>query len=135
MKKYHSKYTDKLITSAQYLAEIMCERLAKKEKKELCLQFWNTDYWILPFKNQLRFANQLLKIYSCEAIINALNTFQGKRIYSLTAKWLDPIIKDEQLKIDNKPKTKTEATYEIKEEFSITRTPFKKGKSELDKLD
>jgi hypothetical protein len=134
MNTYTSRYTDKLITAAQYLAEMMCERQAKKEKKDLCKQFWNTDYWIRPFKTQLRFANQLLKIYSCEAITNALKSNQGKNIYSLNAKWLDPLIREEQRKIDSRiPEVKkVEETPII---TNVSRPVFKPKKTILDELD
>lgn len=135
MNTYTSRYTDKLITAAQYLAEMMCERQAKKEKKDLCKQFWNTDYWIRPFKIQLRFANQLLKIYSCEAITNALKNSQGKNIYSLNAKWLDPLIREEQRKIDSRVSLEVKKVEDVPIINNVNRPVFKPKKTILDELD
>ena len=45
-------------------------------------------------------AYNLLKNYSDKAIINALNSYKGKKIYSLRVKFLEPIIKSEQKKLD-----------------------------------
>lgn len=131
---HKSRYTDKLVEDAQLLAEIACERMAKKDGKDLPFKFWNTGRWLRDYKLQLRFANQLLKIYSFEAIRKSLDTFQGKKIYSLGAKWLDPIIAGEQEKLDRrgaaKEIQKREETFEkIQENLPVNRKPF--GNSSL----
>lgn len=131
---HKSRYTDKLVGDAQLLAEIACERMSKKDGKDLPFQFWNTGRWLRDYKLQLRFAHQLLKIYSFEAIRKALDTYQGKRIYSLSAKWLDPIIAGEQEKLDRRGEAKEiqkrEETFEkIQENLPTNRKPF--GNSSL----
>lgn len=99
-KKYASKYTDKLVTGPQKIAEIMVER--KHKDLKLPQQFWNDDRFKRDFLLQLRFANSLIKLYSVEAIINALKTPAGSKIYSLTARWLDGIIVQEQHKLEQR---------------------------------
>lgn len=73
--------------------------MARKEGRELQCKFWNLDLWKRKYLLQVRAANSLLKVYDCSAIIKALKTPEGKRIYSLGAKWLVPIVKTEQEKI------------------------------------
>ncbi len=134
--KNTSRYTDKLVSDGQYLAEVMCERMAKKEGKDLYKHFWSDEKWIRPFKLQLRFANQLLKIYSFKAIINALNTFQGKKIWSLSAKWFDPIIKEEDKKLKVQAENLQLKPIQEKIEIQVPekRKTFKEKGNLLDKL-
>ena len=96
--KYKSRYTDKDITIAQYLAEKMCERQAKKKKSELPWQFWNTTEWKRSFFLQLRAANGLLKTYKEEAITKALTL--TPYVYSLNAPVLDSVIKTQEEKLE-----------------------------------
>ncbi len=98
-KKYVSRYTKKLVTAASFIAELTCERGFKKRGMSLPSNFWSDERFRRDYLMQLRFANSLLKIYSAEAIINALNSTQGKNIYSLGAKWLDPLIAVEEVLI------------------------------------
>ena len=90
---------------------------------------WNTDKWQKKFKSQVTKAYTLLKKYSDKAIINALNSYKGKNIYSLRVKFLEPIIKKEQESID-----KLEATEikEVKYEDNTMQKPRKSfGKKSL----
>tara|TARA_R110002020_G_scaffold162955_3_gene348899 strand:+ start:4314 stop:4733 length:420 start_codon:yes stop_codon:yes gene_type:complete len=108
MTKYPSRYSnDKKVTAAQYLAELMCERQAQKNKKELPKQFWNLPHWSKKFKSQLFAAYGLLKLYDEAAIIKAVKSKEARNIYSLRAPTLDDIIKEHQhrLQLDkSKPK-------------------------------
>jgi sulfur relay (sulfurtransferase) DsrC/TusE family protein len=97
---YTSRYTDKPITVAQYLAERVCERLAQKDKVDLPAKFWNLTKWKRTFLYQVQLANGLLKIYKPEAIVAALR--KQKNIYSLGAKFLDPLIRVEQEDMERK---------------------------------
>jgi hypothetical protein len=94
--KYKSRYTDRLVTVAQYLAELVCERQAKKEKTDLFFHFWQHPRWKRTFLYQVQLANGLLKLYAEEAILTALKKNPG--IYSLNANFLDPLIQAEQEK-------------------------------------
>jgi hypothetical protein len=137
--KFNSKYTDddKEITPAQYLAELVCERIAKKDGKTLPVKFWNTDRWKKIFLQQLLAANTLLKVYHPIAIIRALRT--QKTSYSLRAKWLlDTIEKEqknllvEQKQLDNLKKYHEDLVTEIKN--NKPREAFTQHKSSLDRL-
>ena len=108
-KKYPSRYSSgKQVGAAQYIAELACEKMAKRNKKELPQKFWNIPEWKKSYKSQLLAARGLLKIYSEVAIIRALNSSRAFGIYSLRAPQLDDIIKEQQRLLDiekEKPKT------------------------------
>lgn len=126
---FKSRYIieDKEITAAQYLAEFICERIAEKEGKRLALKFWNNKEWNKKFRLQITHANKLLKDYdnNVRCIIRALNTFQGKKVYSLGARYiLDPLIIDE-IKKQAVIKTTSLQTEDVAD-IPISRKPFKK---------
>jgi hypothetical protein len=97
--KYLSKYSNgKLVSASQYITEIICEHLAIKNKKDLHYRFWLNKEWEKFYKSQIFSANKLLKQYSDKAIIAALKTSQGQKIYSLRAPHLlDIIVKQEEI--------------------------------------
>lgn len=106
MTKYLSKYSNgKTVSAAQYITEIICEHKAKKDKKDLHYKFWTTDYWSRFYRDQIASANKLLKEYSAEDIVCALNSSKAQQIYSLRAPFLKPII--EQASITNQKKNQT----------------------------
>lgn len=125
---FKSRYGGGYIPRHKFLAEAMCARKARMKGIDLPSHFWNGkflngDYWKREYCLQLRQALSLLKIYSCEAIIKALRTKEGSKIYSFGAKWLDPLIKTEQEKIDIlKKKMEEEAkAEEVKEEPVVSQ--------------
>jgi len=100
---YKSRFGGGYISGVQYLAENMCARLARRDRVELHERFWKSARWEKEFRLQTVHAAKLLKDYSMEAIIAALQTTRGKQVYSLGLKSvLVPIIKDEQEKLDRK---------------------------------
>ena len=104
MNKYPSKYSNgKDVSAAQYISELVCERIAKKDNKDLHYRFWLNKEWEKEFKGQIFAANKLLKLFTDKAIINALLTDKGRKIYSLRAQHLIDIIKTQQQIIDNSP--------------------------------
>lgn len=97
MKKYPSKYSNgKSVSAAQYITEIICEKKAKKDKKDLHYRFWVSKEWELYYRNQIASAHKLLKEYNETAIIRGLNHPKSEKIYSLRAPHLKPIIEQEQ---------------------------------------
>lgn len=99
-KRYPSKYApDTSVTAAQYITELICEKKAKKDKKDLPLRFWNLPTWGSFFRQQILAANGLLKIYDSAAIVAALNSKKAWGIFSLRAPHLDAIIEEEAAKI------------------------------------
>lgn len=98
--KYISKYSNgKEVSQAQFITEIICERKAQKDRLDLHYRFWVHNKWAAFFRNQIGSAHKLLKTYSAKAIIRALNTDQGKKIYSLRAPHLPAIIEQQEINI------------------------------------
>mgnify|MGYP003136588311 CR=1 FL=1 len=125
--KYISKYSnDKLVSAAQYITELICERKAVKDKKDLHYRFWLSPEWEKYFKNQIGSANKLLKTYADKAIVNALLTPKGKTIYSLRAPHLIAIIEQEEKKLQAQNKQFTKEV-ERKNKISYTKNNTKKG--------
>ncbi len=98
--QYHSDFTDRLLSPAQYITELVCRKKANLDNVELVYKFWNTDKWKKYYKYQIIVANRLLGLFSAKAIILALNSKEAYRIYSLSAAYLKVLIKnkEEQLK-------------------------------------
>lgn len=100
-KKYPSKYSNgKEVSAAQYITEIICERMAAKDKKDLHYRFWLNKEWNRYYRNQIASANKLLTKYSDAAIIKALNSRKAEKIYSLRAPHLPAIIEQAQAELD-----------------------------------
>ena len=101
MKSYKHKTNGQTCNAAQYIAEMVCLREAERVNVgRPAYALWNTDKWKKKFQSQVTKAYQLLKKYSDKAIINALNSYKGKKIYSLRVKFLEPIINDEQVRLN-----------------------------------
>lgn len=101
-KKYPSKYSNgKTVSAAQYITEIICEKKAKIDKKDLHYRFWINPEWEKFYKDQIATAYKLLKKYSDTAIVRGLNNQKAERIYSLRAPHLPPIIEQEEQRIQN----------------------------------
>lgn len=93
---YLSKYSNgKHVSAAQYITELICERKAVKDKQDLHYRFWVNKQWATFYRNQIASAHKLLKEFPDKAIIRALNSEQGKRIYSLRAPHLVGMIQKE----------------------------------------
>lgn len=134
--KYESAYGGGFITSGQFIAELMCGRLAKKNKKELPNKFWNMPAHKRSFMQNILAANALLKMYHPKAIIAAIR--KAPNLYSLRAPWLDDLIKQEQEQLEAfEEKVETQPTTPLPADISITEKPresFAIKKSPLDKL-
>lgn len=97
MKKYPSKYSNgKLVSAAQYITELICEKKAKLTGQDLHYRFWVHKKWSAYYRNQIGSANKLLIKYPEAAIVKALNTVEASKIYSLRAPHLIPIIEQQQ---------------------------------------
>lgn len=96
IEKYPSKYSNgKEVSAAQFITEIICERKAQKDKEDLHYRFWVHQKWAAFYRNQIGSAHKLLKQYDPKAIVRALNTDQGKKIYSLRAPHLVAMIEQQ----------------------------------------
>lgn len=103
-KKYPSKYSNgKEVSAAQYITEVICEKKAQYERKDLHYRFWVSKEWSAYYRNQIASAHKLLKQFSETAIVKALYHDKASRIYSLRAPHLLPIIQEEQDRLDAMP--------------------------------
>lgn len=94
---YPSRYSPtKFVTAAQYIIELVCEKKAKRDKKDLPLQFWELDAWRNYYVSQLRATHKLLQNYAPRAIINVV---RQKNLFSLRPKWIIPLIEQEHKKL------------------------------------
>lgn len=100
MKSYKSTHSFHDVSPAQYLAEVMCMRVAKKNKETLPVKFWNEPKWKMQYKQQIVAANSLLKIYEPDAIIAAVNRKDSQWIYSLRYPGLNQKILEEKDRLD-----------------------------------
>jgi hypothetical protein len=105
-KKYASKYSNgKTVSAAQYITEIICEKRAKYNKKDLHYRFWVNKEWARFYREQIASANKLLQKYSDTAIVRGLSNPKAEKIYSLRAPFLIPIIEDEEQKLKTENQT------------------------------
>ena len=80
--RYKSPSTGDYCTSAQYVAELMCQRMAEKSNEgSLAYKFWNTSKWKKTYQLQVIEANRLTNKYDDRAVVAALNTSRGKKKY------------------------------------------------------
>lgn len=94
--RYHSRYSDSWVSAAQFVTELICEKKAQIDKKDLPAKFWNLPHWKSFFRQQILVANGLLKIYNEVPVIRAVKASYG--LYSLRAPQLDNLLKAEQHK-------------------------------------
>ena len=137
-KNYRHKTTGQVCNAAQYIAEMVCLREAEKQNVgRPAYALWNTEKWKKKFQSQVTKAYQLLKKFSEKAIINALNSFKGRNIYSLRVKFLPDLIGKEQATLDKKDsKVIKELKFNDNTLFSPNQPYGKKSKmSDLRKLD
>jgi hypothetical protein len=100
--KYPSKYSNgKQVSAAQFITELICEKKAKLEKKDLHYRFWLNKEWAGFYRNQIATANKLVKSYNPKAVIKALNSNEAAKIYSLRAPHLAAIIVKQQELLDS----------------------------------
>ena len=100
-KNYKHATTGQPCNAGQYIAEMMCVREAESVNEGMpAHKLWNTTKWKNKYRSQVTKAYQLLKTYNEIAIINALKTPEGKKVYSLRNRRLTEILNREQKKLD-----------------------------------
>lgn len=132
--RYSSRYGGGFISPAQYIAELMCERIASSKGKNLIVKFWNSPEWKKPFMVQLLAANSLLKLYKPQAIISGLR--RSPKTYTLHAKWLDELFQEEEAKLIDFTSQESAVVEEVKDNIVVEkpRETFNQEKSKLAKL-
>lgn len=132
--KYQSPSTGEYCTAAQYMAELMCLRMAESNNEgSLGFKFWNKGKWKKTYQYQVTLANRLIKEFDEQSLIQALNSKQGKSIYSLRNKRLVSLASN--IKKPTIPDSSNPLS--ISDTLSKPKKPFgKKGKlTDLRKLD
>lgn len=127
--KYQSRHGGGWITPAQFLAELMCERFAKKNGQDIPPKFWYKDPWKKEFFKQLSIANRLLEKYDPAIVSKALRSPEGKKIFSLGAPWLKKLIDYEEYKFKEVNTEKVEDS-----KILPTKQSFVYKKSTISKL-
>lgn len=103
--KFISRYSNnKEVSAAQYIVELICEKKAKLDKKDLHYRFWLTKEWASYYRNQIATAHKLVKKYSPVAIVKALQDNKTAKTYSLRAPFLKSIIEQHQKILDSQNK-------------------------------
>lgn len=103
--KFISRYSNnKEVSAAQYIVELICEKKAKLDKKDLHYRFWLTKEWATYYRNQIATAYKLVKKYNPIAIVKALQDNKTANTYSLRAPFLIPIIEQHQKILDSQNK-------------------------------
>ena len=120
-REYKSLNTGQMITPANYIAEIMCQRKAEIENSgNLPKQYWNTTKYKNYYKSQLTKASTLLHKYDAIAIINAVK--KSYKVYSLRPKWFEAKIVAAQKILEQDRKSRKEVKVR---ESTPTRKPAK----------
>ena len=106
--KYISPSTGEYCTCSQYIAEIMCTRMAQKENEGTqAYKFWNTKKWKKTYSFQVILANRLAAKYDCAAIVKALNSNDLKNVYSLRYPNIERVIEKYQKIIESENRNRT----------------------------
>lgn len=122
--KFISRYSNnKEVSAAQYIVELICEKKAKLDKKDLHYRFWLTKEWASYYRNQIATAHKLVKKYNPVAIVKALQDNKTAKTYSLRAPFLKTIIEQHQKILDSQNKNFSKSI-----DRSIEKT-YKKNKS------
>lgn len=131
--KYKHESTGDHCTCAAYVAEIMCRRNAEsKNEGSLPYKFWNRKPWNWTFRRQLYAANNLIKDYSEEAVVKAINSDEFRGIFSLNHPKVIGVIRKCQLLLDEE-KSKPKQEIEVKKDAKVRKNSYR-GKNILSKL-
>lgn len=122
--KYRSPSTGDYCTGAQYLAEIICQRRADKEKVgTLPYKFWNLPKWNKLYVRQVGLANKLVKKHG-DDFISFIKSRSGNWIISLGIKGIE----DKYAKYKSAQPEKSSETINIeKGEDKFARSGFSKN--------
>jgi hypothetical protein len=108
LSKYKSPSTGDFCTSAQYVAEIICQQQAKHEKAgTLPYKFWNKGKWKNIYIRQIGLANKLIKEFGEDAVIKFIKSKEGLRTISLGARNVKTSLAKIRYELDNAPKHDT----------------------------
>ena len=123
--KYKSPSTGDFCTTAQYVAEIICQRHAKHEKAgTLPYKFWNLPKWKKIYIRQVSLANKLIKEYGEDPVVKFIKSSAGSRTISLGARNVKQEIEKIKFTLDNAPQRDTIEVIEIQPSEFKSRKSF-----------
>lgn len=134
-KKVTSIISGREITQAQYITELVCSRRYKsREGVEAKTGFWNTShYWGTEYKNQIRKAHALLRMYDFSVIVKVLESESW--MFSLHNKQLNQKLLDAQAQQDKQKAALKDKKIEVVQGGNYRSQQFKKkGGGLLNKL-
>jgi len=130
--QYPSRYSPGgWVSAPQYITELICEKKAQKDQKELPIKFWEIKEWRNYYRYQITLANKLLKEFAADAIIAALKDKRCWKTYSLRAPMLHGIIKE---KSDETVDRESETSYDVPDKEDIKHRSANNQKSILSRL-
>ena len=123
--KYPSRYSPQgFVHAGQYVTELICEKKAKVEGKDLPIKFWELPEWLKYYKYQIMLANKLIKEFGEHSVIAALHDKRMWKTYSLRS----PFLKDIIVEYRDKAELAKSIVKDIKYDFSKKET-FKSNKN------
>jgi len=134
--KFISRYSNnKEVSAAQYIVELICEKKAKLDKKDLHYRFWLTKEWASFYKNQIATAHNLVKKHNPVAIVKALQDNKTAKTYSLRAPFLKSIIEQHEKILDSQNKEFSQSIDRSEQKTYKTNIPSKNILSKLEDID
>jgi len=107
---YPSRYSPGgWVSAPQYITELVCEKKATKDKKELPIKFWEIKEWRNYFKYQITLANKLINEFGADSVIAALKDSRCWKTYSLRSPFLRGIIEEK----DRMPQKSHDVDYNV----------------------
>ena len=91
------------MSAPQYITELVCEKKARKDNKDLPRKFWEIKEWRNYFRYQITLANKLLKEFSESIVIAAIKDDRCWSLYSLRSPFLRKIIQEKAAQPEAKP--------------------------------
>lgn len=130
--KYPSRYSPSgWVSFHQYITELVCEKKAQADNKDLPIKFWELKEWSAYYKYQATLAASLAKKYTEESIIKAI-----KECFKLTSLRSPVLISMIEKNEKTTPKTTDKPLeYEFKENVEFKEVKRKTKLSKLKDLD
>lgn len=70
------------VTPAQYLTELLCERIAKQKGHDLPIKFWELPNWSKLFRRHIGEANKILRSHTIHDVLEVLKDKSLNRMQS-----------------------------------------------------
>ena len=137
--KYTSPSTGEYCSAAQYVAELICQRQADREKLgTLPYKFWNKSKWKTKYIRQVASANKLINEFGEGPVISFIKSKAGNRVISLNPKFVkeqisifashykEPVY-GEVIEINSAAQYKTKPSFQSKKTLAQTIKEIENG--------